>query len=83
MREGYEGGVWVETIDSYARPSVLNASSIYGLPSEACVIIELAVFRGLILFMIDFVSVSVEKSNHTSSQAVSKVFIQIITVYHY
>ena len=30
-------------------------------------------------------SVSVEKSNHASSQAVSKVFIQlqIITVYHY
>ena len=28
--------------------------------SEVCVIIELAVFRGLILFMIDFVSVSVE-----------------------
>ena len=34
--------------------------SIYGSPSEACVIIELAVFRGLIFFMIDFVSVSVE-----------------------
>ena len=46
MREGYEGGVWGCT-DSYARPSVPNASSIYGSPSEACVIIEFIVFRGL------------------------------------
>ena len=38
VREGYEGGVW-GSIDSYAR------SSIYGLPSEACVIIKLVVFR--------------------------------------
>ena len=73
MHEGYEGGVWGRT-DSYAHPSVPN-----GLSSDAC-IIELAIFRGL---SGDDASVSVEKSNHASSQAVSKVFIQVITVYHY
>ena len=46
------------------------------------VIIELAIFRGL---SGDDASMSIEKSNHASSQAVSKVLIQlqIITVYHY
>ena len=51
--------------------------------SEACVIIiELAIFRGL---SGDDVSMSVKKSNYASSQAVSKVLVQlqIITVYHY
>ena len=37
--------------------------------SQACVIIELAIFRSL---SGDDASVSVEKSNHASSQAVSK-----------
>ena len=48
-----ESGDEIETMDSYARPSVPNASSLYGSPSEACVIIELVVFRGL--FMIDLI----------------------------
>ena len=54
----------------------------YGSSSEACVIIELAIFRGL---SGDYASVSVEKSNHASSQAVFKVLVQlqIMTVYHY
>ena len=47
MCKGYEGGVWERDRDCYVRPSVLNASSIYGSPSEVCVIIELIVFRGL------------------------------------
>ena len=45
-----------------------------GSSSEACVIIDLATFRDL---SGDDASVSVEKSNHASSQAtcMSKVFI--------
>ena len=65
MCEGYEGGVRGR-MDSYC----IECS--YSLSSEVCVIIELAIFRGL---SGDDLSVSVEKSNHASSQAVSKVFI--------
>lgn len=50
----------------------------HGSSSEACVIIELTIFRGL---SGDDASVSVEKSNHASSQVEFEVFIQIITVY--
>ena len=66
MREGYEGGV-------------RGRMCSYGASSEACVIIALAIFRSRGLSG-DDVSVSVEKSNHASSQAiyyVSKVFIQL------
>ena len=54
----------------------------YDSSSEACIIMEVAIFRGL---SGDDTSVSVEKSNYASSQGVSKVLIQlqIITVYHY
>ena len=75
MHESYEGGVRGRMESYYIKCS-------YGSSSEACVIIELAIFRGL---SGDDASMSVEKSNHASSQAVSKEFIQlqIITVYHY
>ena len=47
MRVGgnYEGEVWGR-LDSYAR-STLYTFSIYGSPSEAGVIVKLAVFRDL------------------------------------
>ena len=45
---------------------------------EACIIIKLAVFRG---FSGDDTSMSVEKSNYASSQAVSKVFIHWVPLY--
>ena len=79
MREGYEGGVRGHMDTVYYSYSI---ECSYGSSSETCVIIELAIFRGL---SGDDASVSVEKSNHASSQAVSKVLIQlqIITVYHY
>ena len=73
MREGYEGGVR----GCMELCSVPNAPM--GHPAKR-IIIELAIFRDL---SGDDASVSVEKSNHASSQAMSKVFIQIITVYHY
>ena len=44
MRAG--SGDKIETTDSYAHSSVPNVCSIYGSPSEACVIMELAIFRG-------------------------------------
>ena len=42
---------------------------------EACVIIELAIFRG---FSGDGASMSVEKSNYASSQAVSKAIYEVV-----
>ena len=71
MREGYEGRVRGH-MGSYC----IECS--YCSSSEACVIIKLAIFSGL--SGVD-ASVSIEKSNHVSSQAVSKS-VHSVANYH-